>query len=60
LLHKAGADVNQISKHGVSPLYLAIKCGSVECSKFLIDRKANVHLNEAAFSEFSPIFFAIK
>lgn len=46
MLYKAGADINLVSKHGVSPLYLAIKGNHLDCVKYLIERKAEVHYND--------------
>ena len=60
MLFKGGADINLINKHGVSPLYLAIKGRHYECAKYLIERKAIVHFNDSNHAQFSPLFFAIK
>jgi len=37
LLIQAGADVNQIGKNGVSPLYMAMKATNLECIQYLLE-----------------------
>lgn len=60
ILYKAGADINFRSISGVNALYLAIKANQMDCARYLIERKALLHLNEATQSDFSPLFFSIK
>ena len=48
MLYNAGADINLTSKHGVGPLYLAIKSNKIDCIKYLVDRKASIHLHDPA------------
>ena len=60
MLCNAGADVNLTSKSGVNALFLTIKTNNIECIKYLLTKKAAIHLKEPAHSEHSPIFYSIK
>ena len=56
MLYKAGADINQTSKHGAGPLYLAIKQNKIDVIKYLVERNAFVHLYDPSQSDYSPLY----
>ena len=60
LLANSGGDINFITRHGVGPLYLAIKQSKLECVRYLVDKGAEVHYSEPQSIDNSPIFFAVK
>eukprot|EP00347_Sterkiella_histriomuscorum_P012575 403368041 len=60
MLYRVGADINFLSQKGINPLYIAIKQNKIEVVKYLVERKANIHLRYPQLEEYSPIFYAIR
>ena len=58
VLVAAGADVNQPSADGSSPLLVAVQNGFYSIAQFLIDNKANVNLTNN--KGWSPLYLAVK
>ncbi len=58
VLVAAGADVNQISADGSSPLLVAVQNGFYPIAQFLMDNKANVNLTNN--KGWSPLYLAVK
>lgn len=60
LLVDADSDINHTSKNGIGALYLAIKGNHYDAAKYLLEKGANIYLNDPVKADFSPIFFAIR
>ena len=54
----AGADVNQISADGSSPLLVAVQNGFYSIGQFLMDHQANVNLTNK--KGWSPLYLSVK
>ena len=59
ILLQAGADVDLVSKVGVSPLFFAIKTQNKEAIKLLLDHGAKCVYGSAKKVDRSPIFSAV-
>ena len=60
LLHANGADVDQTSPAGISPLYLAIKAQHKDAASFLLDAGARPYYSDPIKVDYSPVFIAVK
>jgi ankyrin repeat protein len=56
LLIEAGANVNIVSKDGISALTLAIRSRKPECVKLLLDNQAKTCYSDQSLIDESPIF----